>query len=298
MHVRRGALLERFVGANWRVSRLWHGRQERVVTGLLVLPPAGEREGPKALMLGLGEAFVTIGLRRLQLHRFCPQCFGDRVRAAVQFSGLSGEWRFVADLAAYEESNSTRCTDDPTRCSPDSNPFGLLVLPDERVVADSGGNALLRVAADGEISTLAVLPTVPQARDLDAVPTSIALGPDAAFYVGVLTGAPFADGAANIYRACQASRRPSSALVSRRSTASPSMRKGTLCPPTLTADHAHGRWSAFRTDAAVLLQNAGSRNPVVQTGNTRLIRRPRQRSVQMARTYRTTARPLGRGRAH
>jgi sugar lactone lactonase YvrE len=32
------------------------------------------------------------------------------------------------------------------------------------------------------------------------VPTSIAVGPDGAYYVGQLTGAPFRDGAASVYR--------------------------------------------------------------------------------------------------
>src|SRR5262249_51467787 len=37
-------------------------------------------------------------------------------------------------------------------------------------------------------------------RATDAVPTSVARGPDGAYYVGELTGVPFAVGAANIYR--------------------------------------------------------------------------------------------------
>jgi glucose/arabinose dehydrogenase len=35
---------------------------------------------------------------------------------------------------------------------------------------------------------------------IDAVPTSVVAGPDGAYYVGELTGAPFFTGAANIYR--------------------------------------------------------------------------------------------------
>jgi hypothetical protein len=114
----------------------------------------------------------------------------------------------VADLAAYEEAHPTR---DPRNGTPDSNPFGLLVDPGERLVVDAGGNALLRVAANGDISTLAVLPSLPRpcptcippvpgVNSGDPVPTRIALGPDGAYYVGILTGAPFPDGLANIYR--------------------------------------------------------------------------------------------------
>jgi sugar lactone lactonase YvrE len=82
----------------------------------------------------------------------------------------------------------------------DSNPYGLLAEPGGQVVADAAANALLRVAANGDISTLAVFPSRAQGRPTDAVPTSVALGPDGAYYVAELSGVPFATGAANIYR--------------------------------------------------------------------------------------------------
>jgi glucose/arabinose dehydrogenase len=68
------------------------------------------------------------------------------------------------------------------------------------VVADAGANALLRVAANGDISTLAVFPSRAQGRSTDAVPTAVAVGPDGAYYISELTGVPFVTGAANIYR--------------------------------------------------------------------------------------------------
>ena len=82
----------------------------------------------------------------------------------------------------------------------DSNPFGLLVEPGAVVVVDSGGNDVLRVAANRQISTLGVLPPVAGAASGDSVPTSITIGPDGAYYIGELTGAPFRDGASTIYR--------------------------------------------------------------------------------------------------
>ena len=80
------------------------------------------------------------------------------------------------------------------------------------MVADSGANDLLRVAADGTISVLATFPNrlvdappflgLPPGTQIptDAVPTSVARGPDGAFYVGQLTGFPFPVGGANVYR--------------------------------------------------------------------------------------------------
>ena len=108
----------------------------------------------------------------------------------------SGELRLTADLGTYEVDNN------PDLDLPDSNPYGILVLPGRRIVADAGANAVLEIDANGDIRTLAVFPefVLPGGPSRDAVPTGLALGPDGAYYVGQLTGAPFAVGAANIYR--------------------------------------------------------------------------------------------------
>ena len=185
-------------GATGAVSRFWHGEQQRVVVGLPSFAnAAGRAEGPNDIaMLGVGRAFVTIGLESSPLLR-------DRLAAEhPEWAGFArlvrvlpdGAWSFVADLGTYEEQAN------PEPRVVDSNPFGLLALPGANVVADAGGNDLLRVDANGDISPLAVLPPVPQANDHDAVPTSVVLGPDGAYYVGQLTGVPFVDGAASIYR--------------------------------------------------------------------------------------------------
>jgi hypothetical protein len=91
-----------------------------------------------------------------------------------------GQWRVTADLGSYEE----QANPDPRAV--DSNPYGLLALPGADVVADAGGNDLLRVRANGDIALLAVLPAVPRARDHDPVPTSVAVGPDGAYYSSCL----------------------------------------------------------------------------------------------------------------
>ena len=192
-------------GATGAVSRLWHGDQARVVTGLpsyatvAATPstPSGTAIGPDDIaMLGPGSAHVTIGLdaspvARDQLAADQPEWagFGRLVQVTP-----GGPWRFTADLGSYEDQQN------PDPRIKDSNPYGLLALPGATVVADAGGNDLLRVGADGDISLLAVLPPVPLARDHDPVPTSVAVGPDGAYYVGQLTGNPFTDGAASIYR--------------------------------------------------------------------------------------------------
>ena len=89
----------------------------------------------------------------------------------------------AADVSAYEAQTN------PAGGPVDTNPFGLLILPGLRIVADAGANALLTVVPTGLVNTLAVFPSRP-ARATDAVPTSVAIGPDGAYYVGELSGAP------------------------------------------------------------------------------------------------------------
>lgn len=264
-------------GPTGAVSRLWHGRQDRLVTGLPSWATSiGRAEGPNDVaLLGRGEAFITIGLEAApRLIAEMRNALGKDFGKLVQFSGSSGEWRFVADLAAYEEANPTR---DPMNGTPDSNPFGLLVEPSGRVVVDSGGNALLRVAANGDISTLAVLPSLPRplVNDGDPVPTRIALGPDGAYYVGILTGAPFRDGAANIYRIAQGEA-PAVVCTGFKAiigiafdpTGNLYVLQHATGPTMLVADGA-----LFRIDSTLLGNGCTRTNSVqLQTGDTRLIR--------------------------
>jgi sugar lactone lactonase YvrE len=66
------------------------------------------------------------------------------------------------------------------------------------VVADAGGNSIVRAGRNGKVRTITALP--PAAKKADAVPTAIVRGPDGAWYVSELTGFPFTKGAARIWR--------------------------------------------------------------------------------------------------
>ena len=84
-----------------------------------------------------------------------------------------------------------------------TNPYDLAVDPDgSLLVSDSGINAVLRVNTDGEVSKYAdITPlTGVASTDLDSVPTGLTRGPDGALYVGILSGHPYPEGAARIYR--------------------------------------------------------------------------------------------------
>jgi hypothetical protein len=182
-------------GPTGAVSRLWRGVQERVVTGLPSYAGlAGDATGAHDIAFhGRGGGYVTIGWGGEGLPR---SVLGD---VGAQFGWLihvpaSGGWRPVADIVGYEFAVN------PGGGLLDSNAYGLLAEPGDRVIADAGANALLGVAANGGISTLAVFPSRAQGRSTDSVPTAVAVGPDGAYYVAELTGVPFAAGAANIYR--------------------------------------------------------------------------------------------------
>jgi sugar lactone lactonase YvrE len=138
---------------------------------------------------GRGNAYVTIGLGgNLTTRAIMGQGFGRTIRFQP-----NGDWSYEDDIAGYEQANN------PDGFVPDSNPYAILAEPGQRVLTDAGGNDLLLVRANGSISTLAVFPARP-GRSTDSVPTSVAVGPDGAYYVGELTGVPFNVNDAHIYR--------------------------------------------------------------------------------------------------
>ena len=199
----------RCYGATGAISRLSNGRQERVATGL---PSHANAQGVQAIgpsdIAIVGVPYVTIGLQQ-------PPAIREQYAFLADFARLiqvlpSGRWRSIADLGTYEADH------DPDRVfyanpRPDSNPYGLLATPTGRafLVADAGGNSLLHVGANGDVSTYAVFaPHVEGTRRRDPVPTAAELGPDGGYYVGELTAFPPTAGAANIYRIADASTPP------------------------------------------------------------------------------------------
>jgi hypothetical protein len=223
-------------GASGAISRLWRGEQTRIAIGLpsTALADGTRGTGPADIVLAHGAsagasvfhrslrapidgAYVTIGFENDPMIRtgvpLIPQLAGF---AALVHVAASGEWRFVADIGAFEAANNPdgRLTDTGLPHL-DTNPYGLVEFPGGHLMTDAGANALLRVRASGETSLVAVFhsrgstpprpsfapPRVPPFPAIaDAVPTSIVLGPDGAYYVSELTGVPFVDTRANIYR--------------------------------------------------------------------------------------------------
>jgi hypothetical protein len=189
-------------GATGAISRLWHGVQEKWITGLpsMAAPSGAEAEsGPQHISFqGRGGAYVTVGLGTSPARR-------EPLLPELALSGHllkvtpSGKIKTIADLASYEGAAN------PDGSLIDSNPFGVLAQPARQLAVDAAANAILEVAADGEVSTLAVLnaranPTPIGPPSVEAVPTAVEQGPDGALYVSELTGVPFLTGFARVHR--------------------------------------------------------------------------------------------------
>jgi hypothetical protein len=187
------------------VTAIWGRHQHRVVTGLpsLGTPDASEVLGPHDLALTSAGLLVTLGLGTNPQHR--PQ-LGDAGRLVGRIVRLTGSGpRSFADLAAFELANNPDQGQPGT--GPDSNPYGMVPAPDGGVVvADAGGNDLLRVDRHGAITPIAVFPVQPtpgpdgSVIPMHFVPTTVVRGPDGAYYVGQLTGFPFPVGGARVWR--------------------------------------------------------------------------------------------------
>jgi sugar lactone lactonase YvrE len=76
------------------------------------------------------------------------------------------------------------------------------------IVMDAGANAMVRRAANGELSTMLAFtnnttvpgPDCPAAGTRDFVPTAITVGPDGAYYFGHLNGLQVLQGSSKVYR--------------------------------------------------------------------------------------------------
>jgi hypothetical protein len=189
----------RCFGLSGAVTRLWKGVQSRVIEGLEshAVPDGSSAGGPNDISFnGTGGAYVTMGLGGTPTLR---SAFGATALGTLVHLAASGQWRIVADVAQHEVDAN------PAGGPVDSNPFGVLAEADGRLVADAGANALLRVAADGTVETVAVFPSQPNPTPVgppavEPVPTSVARAPDGTLYVGQLTGVPFLQGLASIFR--------------------------------------------------------------------------------------------------
>lgn len=146
---------------------------------------------------------------------------GEGETAGQLFKVTRGKVRPVANLMAFEAQF------DPDGAGVDSNPFDVAALKGgAALVADAGGNDLLIVDRKGNVDWVATFPDqlvstayikgligcpteipdlaficgLPETMPAQAVATSVAVGPDGAYYVGELTGFPGEPGKSRVWR--------------------------------------------------------------------------------------------------
>jgi hypothetical protein len=201
-------------GATGAITRVVkkHGKpqQERVVRGLASFAPANGASaiGPHGVFVRGGDVFFTNGgptepTRAGQTVFRDPTLVSEepisRLYGTLLKLGKHRRVSFVADLWRFERDNNP--DGELANSHIDSNPVDVYATRRGFLVADAGGNTVLRVGRRGRISVVSVFPnTPPQPTGMQAVPTGVLVGPDGFYYVSQLTGFPFPVGGAKIFR--------------------------------------------------------------------------------------------------
>jgi glucose/arabinose dehydrogenase len=216
------------IGLSGSIARIENGRAVDVVSHLpSVASPGGQdASGPAAVSAtGSQLAFVVqdtdIDSAGANQFKADGQALGHVVLAGTDGTGV----RLSADLARYEAIHDPDHGAGATaKTAIESDPYGLVAYRGGYAVADAAGNDLLWVDPAGVVHLLAVFPTQTETTAatstsatpakstspkagaaaprvvVQSVPTSVAVGPDGALYVGELTGAPFKVASARVWR--------------------------------------------------------------------------------------------------
>jgi sugar lactone lactonase YvrE len=216
-------------------------------TGALTAFKSGERTTLVAGEPGTGTAGVdAAGRGKVVYTQTLPPEVGGSADTTLNRVQPNGKITTLASLLAYETDNNpdqinTYGVLDPSpECAVqaeaaaevigpisnpglvDSNPYAVALDEDgSTVVADAGGNDLVRVSPNGKrVTTIAVLPPIEQtltaevlagfpvdlsacegeAIQSDPVPTDVEIGPDGHYYVSALPGFPESPGAGTVFR--------------------------------------------------------------------------------------------------
>ena len=203
---------EHCFGTSSGVTRIRNGRQQRVVKGL---PSHGERGGAFATgahdvaVTRGGKLAIVVGLGGTpEARAHIMDAFGSGAAGFGKlFDAMPGGDVDVARNVAAVEFNRNPGGENPRRGGVDSNPYAVMLDGRARIVVDAGGNSLLRYPAGRRARVLATFrgprvtnPFSGEKMRTQSVPTSVAKGPDGAYYVGELTGFPFEKGSARVWR--------------------------------------------------------------------------------------------------
>ncbi|PSO58783.1 MAG: ScyD/ScyE family protein [Cyanobacteria bacterium QH_2_48_84] len=213
-------------GTSGAVTKIENGEKERVLTDYPSLAQTNQTygAGPQDLQFDSeGNPYLLMGYAGNPQVRNTELDIPDQPRAgelgtlgSVDFEDNS--YTEIADLAQYELQNN------PDGGDVISNPYSLVIENGTARVTDAGANDQLNVGLDeGNINLETVypeqtiedpqfpedtsnLPPVaqgegpPEQFDVQSVPTGSTVGPDGALYVSELTGFPYPNNEAKIYR--------------------------------------------------------------------------------------------------
>jgi sugar lactone lactonase YvrE len=205
---------EACAGTTAGISSIVDGVATRVVENLFSVAQGEEIIGAADVAVTADGTFIVPmpNFGGTELRGIVGSPLGDHL-GFLASAAPDGTLTDIADLVQFEVDNNPDA-DDPGS-SIDSNPNGVAIAPDgSYLVTDAGGNSLLMVAADGTITLGAVFHAQfkddpfaspdpagsPVQVPMQAVPTSVTIGPDGAAYVGQLTGFPFPVGGASVWR--------------------------------------------------------------------------------------------------
>jgi hypothetical protein len=185
------------------------GPSQRILTGL---PSASLQIEGLPVVIGLHDLTMRPGDDRLTavFGTLGNKAYRDALGAGAALLGQAVTINQTGKITPFADLLSFINTIYPNM---EGDPYGVIIGSYGTMVANAGGhvengvskgNDLLRVSASGTITEVAQFPARPPAADptrlINTVPTSVAQGPDGAFYVGELTGAPFYPGEARVWR--------------------------------------------------------------------------------------------------
>jgi hypothetical protein len=199
------------------------GKVDRLISGLTSISSGHDdpqATGPVEARLVGGT--VEVLYQDLDLNSTTGVTLFGRSSLLGDLVAYSGSGRHVqAQLGPYE------ATDDPAgsgsgtavkygyESAINSDPYSFVPYRGGYAIADAGANDVLFLSGTGHLGVLGVLPTISeraaagsfghsQKKAIEAraqaVPTSIAVGPDGALYVGELGGSPSDRGTSAVYR--------------------------------------------------------------------------------------------------
>jgi hypothetical protein len=182
-------------GAVTEVTRT--GRQRRILEGLpsLAGPDGTFAYGPSDVSVRGGHAYVSIGGPNETRNRELLTEAIARKLGTVQLR-VGRRSITVANIAEFVAGS------DPDGPPEETNTNSVLAGRGTVYAIDSGSNAFFGINRRGRVELLHVFDDVALSNGMtvDAVPTNMVFGPDGAVYVSTLTGVPFPEGAATVWR--------------------------------------------------------------------------------------------------